>query len=86
MEPDSFIFNARGSGGLCGGLLGPSIAQKPAQVVPGANPAQDAMPLTPRILPECPVRLGGVYTSGLGTGPDAGNKQRGRNQVVPGKP
>ncbi len=41
-------------------------AQSPSQVVPGVNPSNAPLPVTPRILPNNPVRLGGVYTSGLG--------------------
>jgi len=50
----------------------PVAAQRSGQIVPGANQSRDPIPTTPRLLPNCPVRLGGVFTSGLSDGGASG--------------
>ncbi len=46
---------------------GPTFAQAPSRVIPGARPGAQPIPVAPRILADIPVRLGGVYTTGLGS-------------------
>ena len=60
---------------LAGATTIPGRAQNPAQVIPGADANKDPLPITPRILPDNPVRLGGVYISGLGTQSDSSTSQ-----------
>ena len=45
----------------------PVQAQAAAKVMPGAQADAKSLVITPRILPNNPVRIGGVYTSGLGS-------------------
>jgi hypothetical protein len=46
-------------------LIGARPAQAPAKIVPGADPSRDVIPVTQRMLPDMPIRLGGVFTKGL---------------------
>ena len=58
-----------------------AAAQVPAQVIPGADPTQKPLIVTPRILPNCPVRIGGVFTSGLAQGPVLAGMRDGQRKL-----